>query len=125
MTIKAVLTASSLCLLLGAVFICVHASVLVGAPGGGSPPRATTAVLCIELSPDGGSLFVSRGPCSHKADSSGHTGGGADRFRVCDEELKAAQAECKTLKNPQARGRCEGQAVGKYVACLFDKTYPE
>src|SRR5207253_1352880 len=54
-----------------------------------SPPAAT-AVLCIELAPDGGSLFVSHGPCGRPGGGGSGGGGGAgSRVDACRAKLEA------------------------------------
>jgi hypothetical protein len=93
-------------------------------PSTSSPP-AGTAILCITLAPDGGSLFVSHGPCSYAGGGyRGNEGGGIDpRFNTCDATFKADKDACEEIKDPKARGKCMGKAYGKFVQCLFDQVY--
>lgn len=98
-----------------------------GPPATSALPKSNNRSLCIFM-PDQETVIVEHGPCS-SSDITGAGGGigggtvtsGAVNFSKCDAQLKTDQAKCKTLKSPQERGTCEGNAVGAYVTCLFNQ----
>jgi hypothetical protein len=79
-------------------------------------------VLCVELSKDGSSAFVSRGPCSRQSENEGGGGGGSLGGKVaqCRTKLEADTRACDDIKDPQAKAKCHGTAQGTFVGCLLD-----